>query len=226
MDKFASYLQVIRGFLLAVLDVMGLGSGFHRWVNLLLTSTGACALVNGYLSAWHPYTAGVRQGCPLSPQLYLLVAQALLCFLKANGIGIHVFSRSFVASQFADDAQIYLQGPAAVPPFLAVMGVFEAASGQKLNLTKSLLLPIGKAGRIAIWLQYVLPRLRMRFPQQPIAMLTVRKLALRSITQRIAADPSAIPAETSLCGLRVVGSAWTTFSGRWLYFCGLAAQAR
>ena len=42
--------------------------------------------LTGSLLATAAFAAGVRQGCPLAPLLYLFIAQALLRLLKARGI--------------------------------------------------------------------------------------------------------------------------------------------
>jgi hypothetical protein len=99
LDFYKAYDTIIREFLYAVLQAFGLGAGFLMWVKLLLTNTGACTLINGYMSAKYAYTAGVRQGCPLAPELYLFVAQALLSFLKAKGFGVNVHGQHITASQ-------------------------------------------------------------------------------------------------------------------------------
>ena len=73
-----------HAFLLAVLRQLGLGDGFLRWVQLLLMQTQAAAAVGGSLSRPAFFAAGVRQGCPLSPLLYLCLAQALLRLRQAR----------------------------------------------------------------------------------------------------------------------------------------------
>jgi exonuclease III len=77
-DFRKAYDTVDRGFLLAVLRALGLGADFISWAQLLLTNTRAAALVNGHLSKPARSAAGVRQGCPLAPLLYLCLGQAAL----------------------------------------------------------------------------------------------------------------------------------------------------
>ena len=55
-----------------MVEELGLGAGFSRWVRLLLSDTKGAALVRGCLATPRRFEAGVRQGCPLSPYLYLL----------------------------------------------------------------------------------------------------------------------------------------------------------
>ena len=205
LDFYKAYDTIIREFLYAVLEALGLGAGFIKWVKLLLTNTGACALINGYMSARFAYTAGVRQGCPLAPQLYLFAAQALLSFLKAKGFGVGVLGQHITASQFADDAQVYLPSAADLPRFQAAMDTFAAASGQRLNVDKSLLLPIGKGGRLVLWTQHFRDQLQQ---QQPGLSAALRQhLAQQSASQELQQHPSAVPPNSSLQGFPVVSSA-------------------
>ncbi|GAB4814593.1 hypothetical protein N2152v2_001639 [Parachlorella kessleri] len=115
----------------------------------VLTNTRAAALVNGCMSSPVRFLAGVRQGCPLAPLLYLFVALALLCFLKAKGVGVSAGGQQLPASQYADDTEAFLEGGSIaatcqrVGALLAAMRTFASASGQHLNPTKTKLLPIG-----------------------------------------------------------------------------------
>ncbi|KAI7841815.1 hypothetical protein COHA_004344 [Chlorella ohadii] len=109
-DFRKAYDTVARGFLLAVPRQLGLGDGFVHWVQLLLMHTQTAAVVNGCLSRPALFLAGVRQGCPLAPLLYLCLAQALLRLLQARGVGIQAAGLHLAALQFADDRKALLEG--------------------------------------------------------------------------------------------------------------------
>ena len=204
LDFYKAYDTVNRDFLFAVLEALGVGAGFLRWVQLLLHDTGAYALVNGFLSSKYAYTAGVRQGCPLSPQLYLCVAQAMLSYLKHKGFGVTVDGHTITASQYADDAQVFLRATSVVPQFLAAMQVFQQASGQGLNLTKTFLLPIGRAARHELWVIHFLVCLQQQHPQAPHAQL--HALATQQATAKLGQDRTAVPPNLVVHGLTVVPS--------------------
>ena len=146
LDFAKAYDTVHRDFLMAAMTELGAGPKLCSWVTTLLASTKAQALVNGYLSDPVTMAAGVRQGCPLAPLLYLFVAQALLSWLQHNNLGVRLDPASAdrtAAVQFADDGQVLLDSVAEVPVFLAAMETFAQASGQKLNLDKVELLRVG-----------------------------------------------------------------------------------
>ena len=149
LDIAKAYDSVDRCFLYEVMEAMGAGAGLMSWARILLTDTRSLAVVNGHKSRLVPIQAGVRQGCPLAPLLYLFVAQALLCWLQQRGVGIRLAVGAgpiTTAVQFADDTQVLLEGPAEVPAFLASMEVYAQASGQRLNLDKVEMLSIGVEG--------------------------------------------------------------------------------
>ena len=142
-DFRKAYDTVDRGFLFSAMHALGVGPGFIAMARLLLTNTKARALVNGHISTPAAFAAGVRQGCPLAPLLYLFTSQALLRLLKARGIGIAVAGTHITAAQYADDTEALLESTEQVPAFLDAMGTFGDASGQRLNPDKTVLLPIG-----------------------------------------------------------------------------------
>lgn len=150
LDFAKAYDTVSRPFLLALLAAFGLGQGFGRWVTLLLANTKANAIMSGFTSRNVRFAAGVRQGCPLSPVLYLFVAEAMLRLLKAQPqLGLHVAGVRVVAQQFADDAKVFLRTDNDVDILLSTMDVFRRASGEALNIDKCAVLPIGPPRRAA-----------------------------------------------------------------------------
>ena len=142
-DFTKAYDTLDRRFLYDVAKQLGLGDGFVNWMKLLLSNTRTCALVNGFKSALFTCHAGVRQGCPLAPILYLLIGEALWCFLKHKGVGVTVNDHTVVTAQYADDAEPFVSTSADVPAFVSTMHDFGLASGQFLNMNKSKLMLVG-----------------------------------------------------------------------------------
>jgi hypothetical protein len=148
LDFQKAYDTVSRPFLRRVMEAAGVGKGLVKWVDTLLSGTQASALVNGYVSAPQSFTAGVRQGCPLAPVLYLFVGWALSCWLKeCPGIGIIPAPGipALHAVMYADDAEVLLPSltPATISSLLRHLDLFGLASGQYLNKKKTSLLLLG-----------------------------------------------------------------------------------
>ena len=152
LDFRKAYDTVSRSFLFAAMEAMGAGGGFLHWTSALLSSTRAAAVVNGHVSSPVQWAAGVRQGCPLSPSLYLFVAAALQCWLReCPSVGVEVTPGHIVhATQYADDTQPLLRSldTDVIHTFLGHMEVFREASGQGLNLPKTRLLVVGDCSAV------------------------------------------------------------------------------
>lgn len=129
---------------------MGFPEIWRRWMNACVTSASASILVNGSPTPPFKLHRGLRQGDPLSPLLFDLVAEVLsLVFRKAESLGllhgIPVSNGGIKIShlQYADDTIIFC------PPDLDVLLnikksliVFHLTSGLKVNFFKSSLMGV------------------------------------------------------------------------------------
>jgi len=154
LDIAKAYDSLDREFLFSAMEAMGAGGGLVRWARTLLTGTRAAAYVNGWTSAAAGYEAGVRQGCPLSPALYLFVAEALARWLQAHPavVGLDALpSTRLASSHYADDTVVVLEDASEerVRATLQLLEVYADATGQHVNPTKSSLLALGSARRPA-----------------------------------------------------------------------------
>lgn len=98
--------------------------------------------VNGILSSFFSLSRGVRQGCPLSPLLYGLVAEVLACNILANprikGLCLPgSFEPLSPISQYADDTSLVVCSDDAIRACFAVYNAYKRGSRFKLNLSKS-----------------------------------------------------------------------------------------
>ncbi|KAG1654471.1 hypothetical protein FOA52_006073 [Chlamydomonas sp. UWO 241] len=150
LDFRKAYDTIDRGFLIAVLEAVGVGDGVLAWTRTILTHTYASAEVNGFIFAPRKYAAGVRQGCPAAPALFLFLGHALACFLRTcPAVGVEVVPGCRVTCpQYADDCMPLLRScaPADVAALVETMAVFGRATGLVLNLGKCGILPLGSAG--------------------------------------------------------------------------------
>ena len=111
LDQEKAFDRVDWGFMSATLCKMGFGVSFLDWVRLFYTGVQSAVKVNGHLSSFFSLSRGVRQGCPLSPLLYVLVAEVLAVNIRANPRikGLTLPGRSQALSpisQYADDTSL------------------------------------------------------------------------------------------------------------------------
>lgn len=142
LDQEKAFDRVDWGYLLHVLHSMGFGPSFIKWVSLFYTNVESCIQANGFLSDFFSLTRGVRQGCPLSPLLYILSMEPLACSLRCHPsvVGFTLPDPSdkvSVLSQYADDTTLTLCSDEAIHAAFSVYRDFEKASGAKLNQEKS-----------------------------------------------------------------------------------------
>lgn len=71
-------------FLRLSLEQLGLGSSFISKIMSLYSHPSASVLVNGTSSEAFDISNGTRQGCPLSPLLFVIVLEHLACALCQN----------------------------------------------------------------------------------------------------------------------------------------------
>ena len=72
-------------FLFSALNAFGFGEDFTAWVGLLYSEATCMVKVGGGLSRPITISRGIRQGCPISGQLYSIAIKPFLCTLR-NGL--------------------------------------------------------------------------------------------------------------------------------------------
>ena len=142
LDQEKAFDRVDWGFLRSTLVHMGFGSSFVGWVDLFYSGVQSAVKVNGYLTHFFGLSRGVRQGCPLSPLLYVLYAEVLACSFRANprirGLLLPGASSPLsVVSQYADDTSLVVTTTDAIKAVFDTYAVFASGSGSRLNQVKS-----------------------------------------------------------------------------------------
>ena len=125
----------------STLCTTGLGPSFISWVDLFYHRVQSAVNVNGYLSSFFGLSRGVRQGCPLSPLLYVLevlyvLAVNIRCNPRISGLCLPGAVPLSPISQYADDTSLILTSDDAIVAVFETYALFEQASGSKLNVCR------------------------------------------------------------------------------------------
>ncbi|CAM2117671.1 unnamed protein product [Caretta caretta] len=135
LDQEKAFDRVDHGYLLSTLQVFGFGPQFVGFLRVLYTSAECLVKLNWTLTE-PSFRRGVRQGCPLSGQLYTLAIKPFLCLLcrRLTGLVLREPELRLVLSAYADDV---IQDPSDLAWVEACQTIYLAASSARVNWVKS-----------------------------------------------------------------------------------------
>ena len=143
LDFKKAFDTVSHTFLLKTLQHFNFGDSFITWVKVIYKNAESCVTNNGWLTQPIEIQRGIRQGCPLSALLFLLIVEILALKIKEDkedGLEIKVGNNSkeyLQISQLADDTTLILKNEAAVINSMAKVKLFGKISGLRINLEKT-----------------------------------------------------------------------------------------
>jgi len=140
LDQEKAFDRVEWSYLQRVLQQMNFGESFRQWVSLLYCDIFSSVLINGEPSQQFRVSRGVRQGCPLSPLLYVVMAETIACAVRHSDLidGYPIpRTRRVKICQYADDTTIVVLSDASIRAVFALFQRYERASGARLNVEKS-----------------------------------------------------------------------------------------
>ncbi|KAJ8043497.1 hypothetical protein HOLleu_10605 [Holothuria leucospilota] len=149
IDQEKAFDKVDLAFLTKTLRKFNFGENFLHWIAILYNNIQSRVLVNGFLSNSVPISRGVRQGCPLSPLLYVLFIEPLARYIHLQSTiqgfilpGEHGKRVKFL--QYADDATCVASSITDISQFLAIFDLFQKATGASINVGKTKGLKLGR----------------------------------------------------------------------------------
>jgi hypothetical protein len=144
LDLKKAYDCIHWDFLRLILHKIGFGLNFTNWIMSCLTSSSFVVLLNGEATDFFRSGRGVRQGCPLSPLLFILVMEGLSLLLKNSmakgeitGIKVARVTR-ILHLLFVDD--VLIMSKASLGEWREIdklISFFCRASGLEVNHSKS-----------------------------------------------------------------------------------------
>ena len=142
-----------------VIQKMRFGSKWLGWIWRCISIARFSVLVNEVLAGFFPSTKGLRQGDPLSPYLFVLGMEVLDALIWRVVAG-RFLSRCCIWGGrrptlnishlfFVDDTVIFCEAKKENLTHLSwTLFWFEAASGLRINLAKSEIIPVGEVDEI------------------------------------------------------------------------------
>jgi hypothetical protein len=142
LDFEKAFDRIEWSFLFEALAKLGFCPQWIRWVGSLYRSASLAIKLNGVEGSTFPLARSVRQGCPLSPYLFILATDVLGHMLDDHRFGVEGLALpgggKITDQTFADDTTFYLQGTCSnMERTQKVLSIFCKASGAKINWNKS-----------------------------------------------------------------------------------------
>ena len=132
-------------FLYQVLQKMGFGPNFLQWIRTFCRNLSSRVLNNGFTTDIFFAKRGVRQGDPLSPLLFILALETLVCQIQENKNikGFLINGKEIKTILFADDMTCFLRYTNSYFQLLTSLQNFARYSGLRVNDEKTEIFAIG-----------------------------------------------------------------------------------
>ncbi|KAJ9709590.1 hypothetical protein PVL29_001191 [Vitis rotundifolia] len=159
LDIEKAYDSIDWQFLLKIFQKMGFGSRWLGWMRSCISTAKFSILVNGVPAGFFSSSKGLRQGDPLSPYLFVMGREVLSVLITSAVEGAFISGCSIWRDRgqavsisyllFADDTIVFCEAKKEHLTHLSwILFWFEAASGLKINLDKSEIIPVGEVDEV------------------------------------------------------------------------------
>ncbi|RVW23579.1 LINE-1 retrotransposable element ORF2 protein [Vitis vinifera] len=159
LDIEKAYDSINWKFLLKVMEKMGFGAKWLRWMWWCISTAKFSVMANGTPTGFFSSSKGLRQGDPLSPYLFVMGMEVLSILIRRameggfisgckiqrdGGRAVHI-----AHLLFADDTIVFCEAKKEYLTNLSwILFWFEAASGLRINLAKNEIILVGEVQRI------------------------------------------------------------------------------
>ena len=151
LDQEKAFDRMDHSFILKTLRKFGFGENFIGWVKTFCKDTKSVVKINGFETMEFDIERGVRQGCCLSPLLYILTAETLSTHIRKNtnikGYRYKMKNLEHLEHktvQYADDMHICITSMPSLKELFRTLNKFEKATNAKINTDKTEALWVGK----------------------------------------------------------------------------------
>lgn len=212
IDVSKAFDSVQWSFLLSVLAALNFPEKFILWIKKCIELASFSIQINGELAGYFNSKRGMRQGCALSPYLFIVCVQVLSKLLDKAAIekkiGYHPYCKDLNLTHicFADNVLVFSdEKKTSIEGILAVFQEFAKVSGLNISLEKSTLYLAGVKAEDSV-------TILEQFPFDS-GSLPVRYLGLPLLTKRMNSQ------DYSLLIMRIKNRI-TSWTARHLSFAG------
>ena len=126
LDFEKAFDTVSWNFLQKTLDAFNFVPIFKKWISIIYNKPLCAVTNNGYSSETFEISRGIRQGCPISALLFLLVAETLAINIRLEKDikGLNINGCDVKIVQMADDTTIFVKDTFSVGKVLEKLDFF------------------------------------------------------------------------------------------------------
>lgn len=151
LDFEKAFDSVEWSFLIEALKKFNFGPDYIRWIKTIYTHAGIRVKNNGWISKTIEIQRGIRQGCPVSALLFIIVVEILAqniqtdTSIKGIEINNNGVKKELKVNQYADDGHLFLNDTISLHNAIRAINRFSKVAGPELNLQKCEIMPLRKA---------------------------------------------------------------------------------
>jgi hypothetical protein len=152
LDFEKAFDSISWDFLFKTLIAFNFGDYFISWIKILYNKPLCCVSNNGHATQFFEISRGIRQGCPISALLFILVAEIMSINIRNNEKieGVCIGDKSVRITQLADDTSLFLKNKDSILTVLSLLNHFENCAGLKLNTEKTHAIILGSQNGINV----------------------------------------------------------------------------
>jgi hypothetical protein len=138
--------NISHEYLFKMLEMYGFSNRFQRCIQDTYGNATPAVHVNGCRSGKFTIKCSVRQGCPLSMQLFALCIDPLLYAIDETlkGIRIGRGDNRRAVIVYANGITLLLTSPDEIPKLQEILDKYTSASGVRINIENSKAMAVGK----------------------------------------------------------------------------------
>ena len=148
VDQEKAFDRVSWSYMFDTLNAFGFSENFIKWVKLLYTDISSSVIVNNHISDTFEIKRGVRQGCSLSPLLYVICFEPFANKVRnldnIKGLKMPGTGQELKQTLYADDGTAILTSELSIHNFFHLIKLFGRVSGSKVNYDKTRGMFLGK----------------------------------------------------------------------------------
>jgi hypothetical protein len=147
VDHQAAFDMVEWDFIFETLKMMNVGPLFLKLVKSIYCENHVFSAVNvnGFISNFFSINRGIRQGCPLSPLIYVITSEVLSHYVRGTTMlrGIPLCGSNNRITKYADDTSLFVSSWQEIDNIFRIFDLYKLASGSRLKNRKTQLLLLG-----------------------------------------------------------------------------------